>query len=105
VQEPESFDESYKGMGSEVVGVVGSIEVIQSDFARSESKTSAAEAQAQKEYDEFMTDSSVDKAQKTKNIEHKSSKKQNHKQSLQEGKTDLDGTPKDLDAPVLITRS
>jgi len=82
VQEPESFDESYKGMGSEVVGVVGSIEVIQSDFARSESKTSAAEAQAQKEYDEFMTDSSVDKAQKTKNIEHKSSKKQNHEQSL-----------------------
>jgi len=68
VQEPEVFDEPYKGMGSENGGVVGMIEVIQSDFARLESETSAAEAEAQKQYDEFMTDSSVDKAQKTKDI-------------------------------------
>merc|ERR1719276_315157 len=73
-REPEVFDEPYKGMGSENGGVVGMIEVIQSDFARLESETSAAEAEAQKQYDEFMTDSSVDKAQKTKDIEHKSSK-------------------------------
>ena len=42
VQEPEVFDEQYKGMGSENGGVVGMIEVIQSDFARLESETSAA---------------------------------------------------------------
>merc|ERR1719321_121118 len=48
VQEPEIFDEPYKGMGSENGGVVGMIEVIQSDFARLESETSAAEAEAQK---------------------------------------------------------
>merc|ERR1719387_3480825 len=53
-------------MGSENGGVVGMIEVIQSDFARLESETSATEAEAQKQYDEFMTDSSVDKAQKTR---------------------------------------
>jgi chromosome segregation ATPase len=100
VQEPEVFDEPYKGMGSENGGVVGMIEVIQSDFARLESETSAAEAEAQKQYDEFMTDSSVDKAQKTKDIEHKSSKKQNQEQSLQEKKTDLDGTQKELDAAL-----
>merc|ERR1712232_1201827 len=64
VQEPEIFDEPYKGMGSENGGVVGMIEVIQSDFARLESETSAAEAEAQKQYDEFLGDSSVDKAQK-----------------------------------------
>jgi len=100
LQEPEVFDEPYKGMGSENGGVVGMIEVIQSDFARLESETSAAEAEAQKQYDEFMTDSSVDKAQKTKDIEHKSSKKQNQEQSLQEKKTDLDGTQKELDAAL-----
>jgi prefoldin subunit 5 len=100
VQQPEVFDEPYKGMGSENGGVVGMIEVIQSDFARLESETSAAEAEAQKQYDEFMTDSSVDKAQKTKDIEHKSSKKQNQEQSLQEKKTDLDGTQKELDAAL-----
>ena len=41
------------------------LEVIQSDFARLEAETKAAEATAQKEYDEFMTDSEVDKAAKT----------------------------------------
>jgi len=100
VQQPEVFDEPYKGMQSENGGVVGMIEVIQSDFARLESETSAAEAEAQKQYDEFMGDSSVDKAQKSKDIEHKSGKKQNHEQALQEAKTDLDGTQKELDAAL-----
>jgi len=45
-----------------------------------------------------MPDSSVDKAQKTKYTEHKSSNKQNKEQSLQEKTTDLDGTQKQLDA-------
>merc|ERR1719375_2097766 len=59
--EPEIFsDEPYKGMGAESGGVVGMIEVIQSDFARLEAETSAAEAEAAKQYDEFMTDSKVD---------------------------------------------
>jgi len=98
--QPEVFDEPYKGMGGENGGVVGMIEVIQSDFARLESETTAAEAEAQKQYDEFMSDSSIDKAQKTADIEHKSGKKQNHEQSLQEAKTDLDGTQKELDAAL-----
>merc|ERR1719421_807955 len=59
VQQPEVFDEPYKGMGSESGGVVGMLEVIESDFARLEADTKAAEASAQKEYDEFMTDSEV----------------------------------------------
>merc|ERR1719171_1779027 len=56
-QKPEIFDEPYKGMQSENGGVVGMLEVIESDFARLESDTKASEATAQKEYDEFMTDS------------------------------------------------
>merc|ERR1719359_2450991 len=60
--EPEIFDSEYKGMQSENGGVVGMLEVIESDFARLESDTKAAEATAQKEYDEFMTGSKVDKS-------------------------------------------
>merc|ERR1719301_457341 len=57
-QEPPAiFDSPYKGMQAENGGVVGMLEVIESDFARLESETKAAEATAQKEYDEFMTDS------------------------------------------------
>jgi len=100
VQEPEIFDEPYKGMGGESGGVIGMLEVIQSDFARLESETKAAEDQAQKEYDEFMTDSEVDKAQKSKDIEHKTKKKQDQSQSLEEKQGDLEGTQKELDAAL-----
>merc|ERR1712139_382861 len=58
---PEIFDKPYKGMQGENGGVVGMLEVTESDFARLEQETKAAEEQAQTEYDEFMTDSEVDK--------------------------------------------
>jgi len=74
-ESPEIFDEPYQGMQSENGGVVGMLEVIESDFARLESDTKAAEATAQKEYDQFMTDSKVDKAEKSTDIEHKTAKK------------------------------
>merc|ERR1719409_1666515 len=68
-KDPEVFKEPYKGMGGDSTGVVGMLEVIVSDFARLDADTSAAEETAQKEYDEFMTDSKTDKAQKTTDIE------------------------------------
>jgi len=100
LQQPEIFDSAYTGMQSENGGVVGMIEVIQSDFARLEAETSAAEAQSQKEHDTFISDSAVDKAQKSKDVEHKSMKKQNEQQALQEKKGDLEGTQKELDAAL-----
>ena len=69
---PEIFDTEHKGMQSENGGGVGMIEVIQTDFARLEADTNAAETSAQKEYDEFMTDSKVDTEQKQKAIEGRS---------------------------------
>merc|ERR1719281_624142 len=98
-KEPEIFDdEPYKGMGAENGGVVGMIEVIQSDFARVESETTSAETEAQKEYEDLTQDTAVDKAQKTSDIEYKTSKKQNQEQALEEAKTSLDGEKKELDA-------
>merc|ERR1712139_452912 len=86
-ESPEIFDEPYKGMGSENGGVVGMIEVIQSDFARLETDTTAAEEQAQAEYDTFMGDSTTDKAKKQADIDSKTSKRQSQEQKLQEKKT------------------
>merc|ERR1712178_98054 len=100
VQEPEIFDSPYKGMQSENGGVVGMLEVIESDFARLESDTKASEATAQKEYDEFMTDSKVDKSEKSTDIEHKTAKKQDESQALTTKKGDLEGTQKELDAAL-----
>merc|ERR1711865_184173 len=98
--EPEIFDKAYTGMGAEGGGVVGMLEVIESDFARLESDTKASEATAQKEYDEFMTDSKVDKAEKTTDSEHKTAKKQDESQAMTVKREDLEGTQKELDAAL-----
>merc|ERR1719236_183950 len=42
MQQPEIFDSPYKGMQSESGGVLGMLEVIESDFARLESDTKAS---------------------------------------------------------------
>merc|ERR1711879_249801 len=97
---PAIFDSPYKGMQSENGGVIGMLEVIQSDFARLEADTKASEATAQKEYDEFMTDSKVDKESKSTDIEHKTAKKQDETQALTVKKADLEGTQKELDAAL-----
>merc|ERR1712025_1364029 len=75
-QEPEIFsDEPYKGMSGMSGGITGMLEVIESDFARLESETSANEEEAAKEFKSFMHDSTMDKTQKTKAVEHKTEKK------------------------------
>jgi len=102
-QQPEAppiFEKAYTGMGGEAGGVVGMLEVIESDFARLEAETKAAEASAQKEYDTFMTDSKVDKEAKTTDIEHKTAKKQDEEQALTVTQADLEGTQKELDAAL-----
>jgi len=98
--QPDIFDSPYKGMGGEAGGVVGMLEVIESDFARLEAETSSAEATAQKQYDEFMTDSKVDKAAKSTDSEHKAAKKQDQEQALTVKRGDLEGTQKELDAAL-----
>jgi len=100
VQQPEIFDSPYKGMGAESGGVIGMLEVIQSDFARLEAETTAAEDSAQKEYDQFMTDSETDKAAKERDIERKVVRKQDKEQLLEEKKNDREGTTKELDAAL-----
>merc|ERR1712129_119169 len=97
---PEIFNSPYTGMQSEDDGVIGMLEVVESDFARLEAETTAAEATAQKEYDTFMTDSKVDMAAKTKDIEHKGAKKQDENQALTTKSSDLEGTQKELDAAL-----
>jgi cell division septum initiation protein DivIVA len=100
VQDPEIFDKPYQGMGGESGGVIGMLEVIQSDFARLETETKASEEQSQAEYDKFTEDSSVDKTAKNKDIEYKSNKKDTETEDLGEAKADLDSTQKELDSAL-----
>jgi hypothetical protein len=66
---PESFsNEAYTGQQGAKKGVIGMLEVIQSDFARLESDTSTDEALAAKEYETLMEESAVDR--ETKRVEN-----------------------------------
>merc|ERR1719335_1485883 len=52
---------AYSGMGAKSKGVVGMLEVIETDFARLESETTAEEQAAAAEYKTFMEDSTAAK--------------------------------------------
>jgi len=97
---PEIFDSPYRGMQAEHGGVVGMLEVIESDFARLEADTTSAEATAQKVHDEFMEESRVDKVQKQTDIEHKEAKRQDQEQALGVKRNELELTQKELDAAL-----
>merc|ERR1719240_2459066 len=97
---PEIFDSPYKGMQSENGGVVGMLEGIESDFARLEADTKAAEATAQKEYDQFMKESEINKTKLEKDLEYKTAKKQDQSEALLKAKVDLEGTQKELTAAI-----
>merc|ERR1719235_1766739 len=81
-EKPEVFDEAYTGMGASSGGVIGMLEVIQSDFARLESDTTAAEVAQEQANAKFMTESAVTKAQKKSDITHKSNQRQREEQQL-----------------------
>merc|ERR1719253_2180516 len=98
-ESPEVFsDEPYKGMGAESGGVIGMLEVIQSDFARLQSDTEAEEAKNSSMHKDFMQESAVIKAQRKSDITHKSTMKQNQEQQLTDKQNDLASEQKELDA-------
>jgi len=61
-QVPEMAE--YKGMHSSKVGIIGMLEVIETDFTRLRADTEAAEKAAAEEYASFMEDSKASKLQK-----------------------------------------
>merc|ERR1719261_50514 len=72
---PDTWTVKYTGMQGAAGGVVGMLEVLQSDFARLESETSVDESSAQAAYEKFMAESAVTKTAKTKDVEYKTMEK------------------------------
>merc|ERR1719201_2871354 len=97
---PETFDEPYTGMGGASGGVVGLLEVIESDFNKLEAETSAAEDEAAKEYDRFMAESKKDKAVKTADMDYKKKTKTQKESDLSDTEGDLKGTEKELQSAL-----
>jgi len=97
---PATFDKPYTGMGGSAGGVVGMIEVIESDFARLEAETSTAESEAAEEFQKFSDESSQDKAVKQMDLDNKSKDRTTAESDLSDTKKDLEATQGELDAAL-----
>jgi len=97
---PETFNKPYTGMGGASGGIIGMLEVIQSDFARLESETSTSESEADEEFTRFTDDSSQDKAVKSMDLENKNKDKTTAESDLLSTKKDLEATQVELDAAL-----
>jgi septal ring factor EnvC (AmiA/AmiB activator) len=97
---PETFSGAYQGNQDQAGGVMGMLEVIQSDFARLESQTTAGEAEASDVFQKYSADSATNKAVKDTDVKHKTSKKQETESALQDAKKDLASTHEELSAAM-----
>lgn len=97
---PETFDKPYTGQGDAAGGVVGMLEVIQSDFVRLESETTASEEEAAQSFAQFSADSSADKEAKTTDMKSKDGLKTTKESELASAKHDLKGTSEELSAAL-----
>jgi len=86
------FEGAYKGSQAESGGIIGMLEVIQSDFDRTIKETTAAEKKAQQEFVEFERTTKVSLAQKTTAKETKETELSNVKAAHNENMDDLIAT-------------
>ena len=95
---PVTWDSAYQGQQGSATGIVGMIEVIQSDFVRLETETTSAESIASKEHQEFLDDSAQDKAVKDAESAKLDSKRARNESTLSSTQKDLRNVEAELKA-------
>jgi len=97
-QKPEMEDSGYTGMGNG--GVMGMLEVIESDFARLLAETTADEQENAAEYEKLSNDSAEDKAVKETDSKSKTGEKTRKESALASAQKDLASTKEELKAAM-----
>jgi len=87
----------YKGT-SGGSGVIGLLEDVSADFAEMESQANSDETMQQNEFDEWLTAAQIDKAQKQKDTEMQSARKDRMEDKLESKTADHDHSSKELEA-------
>lgn len=81
--------EAYTGAGGDSGGVLGMMEVIQSDFQRTIKETKKAEAEAEDEFHDFNTETGKSLAEKNMAQEQKTKQKDNVAEEIEEDEGNL----------------
>jgi len=92
----QTFGEVYQGAQDEAGGVLGLLEVVESDFGTLEADTSVSETEAQKTYETFMAESKKNKAVKDKKIRMNASDLASANGKLSEDVADMKATQDQL---------
>jgi len=94
---PPVFDQPYQGQSGDG-GIVSMLEVIQSDYSRLETTTTAQEESAEKEFADMKSEMAVLKAKQEKDVEHNNELKTNTEQTVVTKTADLATAEKELNA-------
>merc|ERR1719163_192367 len=97
-QKPEMEEGGYTGMGNG--GVMGMLEVIESDFARLLAETTADEQENAAEYETLSNDTAEDKAVKETDSKSKTGEKTRKESALASAQKDLASTKEELKAAM-----
>merc|ERR1719453_2294080 len=92
----QTFGDTFTGQQEEAGGVLALLETILADFSNLKADTEAAEAAAQRSYDDFMTEAKRNKATKQKAIEMDQADKVAAEAKLQTDTNDLKSTQDQL---------
>jgi hypothetical protein len=92
--------EAYKGAQAEAGGIIGMMEVIASDFSRTKIETAKAEAAAEDEHLEFMTETGKSLGEKKMIEEQKTTEKDNAEEDLEAADDKLQSNTKILQASI-----
>jgi len=98
MQKPEMEEGGYTGMDNG--GVMGMLEVIESDFARLLAETTADEQEAAAEYEKLSSESAEDKALKETDSKSKTGEKTRKESALASAQKDLASTKEELSAAM-----
>lgn len=93
---PEMESGKYTGMGNG--GILGMLEIIESDFADLIASTTASEAESARVFEQFTNDSSQNTAVKNTELKHRQNKQTQKQSDLQQAKNDLKSAQKELTA-------
>merc|ERR1719456_1706624 len=97
MQQPKKPAGHSKSSGA-AGGIIGMLEVAESDFAKNLAEARATEEQAQEEYDKTTQENKVAKTMKEQDVKYKNKERASLEKMVSEAKADLSGSQTELDA-------
>merc|ERR1719310_625097 len=98
LREYYSSDKAHAAAEGAGAGIIGLLEVVESDFTKGLTEMTAQENSAQADYDAYTKENEISTAKKTKSVQYKTQEAASLDKSIAELSTDLDGVTDELNA-------